>query len=431
MLVACVGSTHSSVTNDYYLVNGYVVNPPESPKYCDVHIADDKIVGICVHPNLGSKTVDVSGKYLIPGLIDGWSYQPDASYAKAYLDYGITSVVSACNTGDRPKDCFENQDAPHVFKIANVFGKDDDGNVYSNDRLLENIDRLKESGAQILDLHYSLNNEQLAYVLAHKDRDLSYVGELGLASYSQAVAEGIDMLIHLERYMLDIAPVEIKEAVAKEPFNTQVMGKYIDFLNNASFTQYSSYFEILAKVPLMPTVSLAYNLADSQVEYQVFWNAYVDFYGLKDVVVPPTSWPIRMVYFANITQHNLSLQFAYKKSKILLGSIAPRIGKLPGIGLWQEMDKVQEFTGKSMAEILAGATTYTAKTLKLKNVGAIAAGFSADILVVKSDPYSYASPDELLKGIEGLYLKGLLINRPRFVNQGLDNIQTQPVRHPI
>lgn len=410
LLVACNGSTNnSSTTNDYYLINGYIVNPPEEPKLCNVHIVNDKIADICTKPNSRSKTIDVAGKYLIPGLIDGWSYQPNKSYANAYLDYGITSVVSACNSLDRSKDCFETENTPHVFKIGNVFGKDEDDNTYSNETLLKNITKLKESGTKVLDLHYSLNNEQLAYILAHKDKDLSYVGEFGFASYTQAVSEGIDMLIHLERYMLDIAPPEIKEAVAKEPFNTLVMAKYLDFLNNAVLTNYSDYFETLAKVPLMPTISLAYNLADSQADYQIFWDNYVKLYELEDVIPPSTNWPTRMVYFTNITQRNLSEQFAQRNSKILLGSIAPRIGKLPGIGLWQEMDKVQEFTPKPLAEILAGATTYTAQTLKLANVGTITKGYYADILIVKQNPYDYATPYELLENIEGLYLKGTLV----------------------
>ena len=87
-------------------------------------IKDDQIewVGKCADkPNIpkGTKIIDASDKYIIPGLFDGFAAINNQSYCNAYLYMGVTNIISV--DGGRRGDFYgEGKPTPNMYRLEGV-----------------------------------------------------------------------------------------------------------------------------------------------------------------------------------------------------------------------------------------------------------------------------------------------------------------------
>ncbi len=206
------------------------------------------------------KIINGKGKYLIPGLTDGFAAINYQSYCNAYLYMGITSIISV--DGGRRGPFFGAGDpGPDIYRLEGV----GDERISDEDMLFQ-IDSLHEQGFKVLLLMYGLTPDQLALALKRADElDMATIGEMGFTTYKEGMDQGLDAFVHTTRYSMDLAPLDMAHAVAEQPFSndlnspkwqyyaflTQVQDNYPLLLEHAENFGNSNTF-------LIPTSSLSY-----------------------------------------------------------------------------------------------------------------------------------------------------------------------------
>ena len=150
---------------------------------------------------VNTRILYATGKYLLPGLIDGFGTLNNQAYANAYLYMGVTTLLEV--DGGRRDDFFAAANpAPNIYHLEGI-GEE----TGSTEVFLAQLDSLHEAGYQVVLLMYGLQPEQLdtlvqrAHVLG-----MNCIGELGHPTYREAMAAGVETFVHFTRYSLELAP---------------------------------------------------------------------------------------------------------------------------------------------------------------------------------------------------------------------------------
>ena len=150
LLVLCVGLAVHSQTVDILIKNGHVIDPKNNiDAIMDVAIVKNKISEIASKISKPAlKTIDATGMYVVPGLIDihGHHYfgtEPDKYLSDSYTALppdgftfraGVTSVVDAGGAGWRNFADFKNQafdnSKTRMFAFLNIVGAGMSGGAY-------------------------------------------------------------------------------------------------------------------------------------------------------------------------------------------------------------------------------------------------------------------------------------------------------------
>jgi hypothetical protein len=175
----------------------------------------------------GARRIDARGKFLIPGLIDGFGALRAQSFADAYLYEGVTTVyvptVLPIGGGDgETKIVRDAQPGPRLFLGAPVTGYSEDGADpsdkpmtdlrlhgvrLSNEQLVARVDRLSREGYRGITISYDVWPDQVDVIVAEaKRRGLATLVEPAFTSYSYAIRAGVDALVHDDHYSLELAP---------------------------------------------------------------------------------------------------------------------------------------------------------------------------------------------------------------------------------
>ncbi|HHS96262.1 MAG TPA: hypothetical protein ENJ45_06690, partial [Phaeodactylibacter sp.] len=123
-------------------------------------------------------TIDATGKYIVPGLFDGFAALNRQSYCNAYLYMGITNIISV--DGGRRGIFFDHcQPAPNIYRLEGV-GLE----PLETDSLLAQIQNYYDKGYRVMLLMYGLYPEQLkAAIQKCKDLSMATIGEMGHSTY--------------------------------------------------------------------------------------------------------------------------------------------------------------------------------------------------------------------------------------------------------
>ncbi len=150
LLVLCVGLAVHSQTVDILIKNGHVIDPKNNiDAIMDVAIVKNKISEVASKISKPAlKTIDATGMYVVPGLIDihGHHYfgtEPDKYLSDSYTALppdgftfraGVTSVVDAGGAGWRNFADFKNQafdnSKTRMFAFLNIVGAGMSGGAY-------------------------------------------------------------------------------------------------------------------------------------------------------------------------------------------------------------------------------------------------------------------------------------------------------------
>ena len=366
-----------------------------------------------------SKIIDATGKYLIPGLIDGFAVINNQSYANAFLYMGITSVIGV--DGGRRGPFFDAANpSPDVYMLESV-GDD----PKSTSEHLADVQVLYDKGYRVILLKYALKPDQVEAVKnkAH-ELGMGCIGELGRTSYKEGIEKGIEVFVHSTRYSLDAVPDDIARAVANEPFSDDLESpkwqyyKYLYSMDLAS-PKLNDHAGVLGKSStfIMPTFSLLY--LDQPFHSNPWEYPVASILNEADINSPADKITGNHTY-DSIVQKNytslaiqvLKIEKKYKEhgAKYLAGSATDVWGTMPGISLHTELEQLSRI-GLSNREVIASATTNFQNAFGWKT-GKIEKGFAANILILNDNPIHNL---EALTNIHAILLNGKLIDREKLL----------------
>jgi hypothetical protein len=378
----------------------------------------------------GARIIDCTGKFLIPGLIDGYAGMNSQAQANANLYMGVTTVVARA---DYQRGFIDSgaQPSPHVYPIDTI-GVTDDWSLLA--RQPEWISKLREGphpaelspqdtarqmvdtaqlGTRVLLLspHLTAANSQWIIARAHETGLVTY-GVFVSTPYRVGIEAGVDALPQMDRYILGVIPDELQRPLTDDPDGSAAITAN-DYSEHVSPTdlRLRNYAQFLAThhAALMPCFSLYYvNLPDHRNLWKEPAAALLDPARMFHASDPATG---EMIYPLSTWEHHLpatgqrwmeedlqkkagltALRFWHINQTIfadfphyLAASGADSMGTMPGISLHTELELLVRL-GLSPREALAAATNNYALQFGWNELGLIAPDRRADILVVDADP---------------------------------------------
>jgi hypothetical protein len=205
-----------------------------------VYIRDGRITAVGPRAALpipkGSRVIDCTGKYLIPGLIDGFAGMNSQGQASANLYMGVTTVVATQDDKRGPIDLHANP-SPHLYLVDSI-GSTDDWSLLINhpewtaklkdppgrsvelnpEDTARQLAATARLGTRVLWLGHDLTAANTQWIIehAHQMGMITY-GEFISTPYRVGIQEGVDALLHMGRYELGVIPDELQQPLGEDP----------------------------------------------------------------------------------------------------------------------------------------------------------------------------------------------------------------------
>jgi Amidohydrolase family len=377
-----------------------------------------------------ARILDCTGKYIIPGLVDGYAGMNSQGQANANLFMGVTTVVARSDFQHGMVD-FNANPRPHLYLVDSV-GTTDNWSLLIGQKewsaklhegahpvelnpqdTARQLHATAKLGTRVLWLGYDLTaaNTQWIITRAHQLGMVTY-GEFISTPYRVAVDDGVDALLHMGRYELGVIPDELQNPLVDDPWDSAASTAY-DYAQSLPPTDdhLRDYAHFLAThhAALIPTFSTYYvrlpghsNLwrepAASELDPSHMFEPSDRFTG--EMVYTLTPWEKHLPSMAQRwmmeSQRKKADLAAMRLWRInttifaagphyLAASGAPVTGAMPGISMHTEMEMLVRL-GLSPREALAAATNNYALQFGWSELGLVAPGRRADILVLDGDP---------------------------------------------
>jgi len=359
----------------------------------------------------GATVRDVSGKFILPGLIDGFAGLNSQAQANAYLYMGVTSIVGV---GDRRRGklYLDGSPSPRIFRLEVVGYR-----LKDSTESLQEVEGLARSGARVLLLYYPLTSERTRQIVEWAlERGLVTIGELGFTRYPEAIEAGVHAFVHTSRYSLELAPAELRLRVAADPFGPP-RTEYYQLLNRLDLDGASmgEYAKVLGagRVGLIPTLSLEYlDLPGHENPWKEPAAAILDPKGIHLPADPTTGKresSSSELFPPGFAETILEIEERYRRAgaKYLAGSGTSAFGTLPGISLHTELELMTRI-GLTPRETLAAATANYGAIFGWREVGQLTPGANADLLILDENP---ALDIRNLKKIRSVVFAGKIVDR--------------------
>jgi len=400
-----------------------------------VFIRDGHILAVGTRATLpipkGSQVIDCTGKYLIPGLIDGFAGMNSQGQASANLYMGVTTVVASSDSRRGHVDLHPSL-GPHLYLLDSI-GSTDDWSLLINrpewaqklkdppgrsvelspDDTARQLADTAKLGTRVLWLGHDLTAANTQWIIEHAHQmGLVTYGEFVSTPYRVAVQAGVDSLLHMSRYELGVIPDELQQPLMDDPEGAASRTAY-GYAERLPPTDYRlrNYAAFLGKnhTALMPTFSLYYLRLPG---HRNLWKEPAaqlldprDLNAPSDPVTGETIYPLPSwtKHLPNYSIHWME-ESARKKADLeasklwaineviyeahphyLAASGAPAFGTMPGISLHTELEMLVRL-GLSPREALAAATNNYAEQFHWTELGQIAPNRRADILILDGDP---------------------------------------------
>jgi len=378
----------------------------------------------------GARVIDCTGKYIIPGLVDGFAGVNSQGQASANLYMGVTTVVASSDELRGHVDMAANP-SPHLYLLDSI-GTTDNWSLLirhpgwaaklkegarpaelSPEDTARQLSEIARMGTRVLFLGQNLRAANTQLIVAHAHQmGLATYGVFASTPYKVGVEAGVDVLLHMGRYELGVIPAELQQPLVENPDGSAASTAY-DYSERlpANDQHLRTYSRFLAThhAALMPTFSLFYLQLP---KHRNLWKepaaSLLDPFHLSrpsdratgELIYPLQPWTRRL---PGSTQRwmeeslrkkadqsaqrlwniNQSIFAAYPH--YLAASGAPAKGTMPGISLHTELEMMVRL-GLSPREALATATNNYSIQFGWNELGQIAPGRRADILVVDGDP---------------------------------------------
>lgn len=351
-----------------------------------------------------AQIIDATGKYIIPGLIDAHAHlQHQLNLARMtgeevlplYLACGVTSLREVGDQVSVQKLIANYAEAhrdscPRIYMCsplidgAQPFHQDIGWGISDPEQVPEFVEDMKEWGVTTLKLYVGTQRPVGQRVIeeAHK-RDLTVTGHLGLYHAQEAVPDGIDCLEHIwsvfdyiipdgprpdgYRSVMDLTTPKAKDLIASIKKHDVAVDPTLTIFRNAL---------------LLTDLEAVYNnpdLAYVPARLRKRWESHRANQGLK-----PETYDLRRKEFEKYQELTGIL---YREGvTILAGTDTAEPFVIPGFSLHEELERLVE-SGLPASAALQSATIHNAAALKQEaNLGNIAAGTLADMVVLSADP---------------------------------------------
>jgi hypothetical protein len=377
-----------------------------------------------------AQVIDCTGKYLIPGLVDGYAGMNSQGQANANLYMGVTTVVVRQDSRHGLID-FAADPKPHLYPIDSV-GTTDNWSLLAgqpgwNSMLREGASPVElnpettarqliatqKLGTRVVFLGHDITavNAQWIIARAHQLGMVTY-GEFIATPYKVGIEDGVDALLHMGRYELGVIPDELQEPLVTDPEGAASRTAY-GYSERLPPTDphWQAYARFIAShhAALLPTFSIYYAQLPA---HENLWREPVTklmnpanmFHptdpatGELDYALP--TWAHHLPMFLQRTMENELRKRADQSAMrlwminqtifdsfphYLAGSGADSMGSMSGISEDTELQLLVRL-GLSPREALAAATNNYSLEFGWHDLGLIAPGRRADILVLDGDP---------------------------------------------
>jgi len=378
----------------------------------------------------GAQVIDCTGKFIVPGLIDGFTGMNSQGQASAHLYMGVTTIV-ASGDGHRGHIDFSANPSPHLYLLDSVGSTDNWSLLMGHDnwtaKLREGarpaelapedtanqISATAHLGTRVLWLGWNITAANTQWIISRaRQMGLVTYGEFISTPYSVGIDAGVDALLHMSRYELGVVPDELQRPLVGDPYGAAATTAY-DYSQHLPPTDshFRNYGHFIAThhAALMPTFSLYYlNLPN----HRNLWkepaasllnpmNMYTPSNrNTGELDYPLASWtrhlPNATVRWMEENQRKKADLTAMRLWRInqtifngaphyLAASGAAVSGTMPGISLHTEMEMLVRI-GLSPREALAAATNNYSIQFGWNELGLVAPGRRADILILDADP---------------------------------------------
>jgi len=400
----------------------------------------------------GARVIDCTGKFLMPGFVDGFTGMSTQGQASAALYMGVTTAVVRSDSM-RGRVDFSLDPAPHLYAIDSVGSTDDFSRLMgqngwtarlrqngrptelSPDETIQQLSDTARLGTRVVFLGHEVTaaNTQAIITHAHQLGMVTY-GEFAATPYEVGIEAGVDALVHMGRYELGVVPDELQRPLTTDPDGSSASTAY-DYAEHLPPTDVHvrRYAKFIAAhhAALMPTFATYFqrlpghrNLWEEPAAGLLDPSHMYDppNRGNGEMTYPLPNWERRLPSTAQrYMEGNLQKkadQSAMRLWKLnqalfmafphyLAASGAPVTGSFSGISLHVELEMLVRL-GLSPREALAAATNNYALQFNWNELGLIAPGRRADILVLDGDPTKNIWNARL---ISTLILEGNVVDR--------------------
>ncbi|MGD0097664.1 MAG: amidohydrolase family protein [Terracidiphilus sp.] len=378
----------------------------------------------------GARVIDCTGKFLIPGLVDGFAGMNSQGQANANLLMGVTTVVAVSDPRRGVVDVAASP-SPHLYLLDSI-GTTDNWSLLakrpqwalklrqgahaaelSPDDTVHQLTDTARMGTRAIWLGHNITaaNAQWIIARAHQMGLVTY-GEFVSTPYTVGVDAGVDVLVHMGRYELGAIPDELQRPLVEDSEGSAATTAY-DYAERLppDDVHLRTYARSLAAhhAALMPTFSVYFALlpehrnlwtepaarlldparvfeptdrATGEIDYPLsYWSRHLPGMAQRYLIEgqrKKAELSALRLWRVNQTLFSASPHY-------LAGSGSPVHASLPGISMHTELELLVRM-GLSAREALAAATNNYSLEFGWNELGQIAPGRRADIVVIDADP---------------------------------------------
>ncbi len=390
-----------------------------------------------------ARTLDCTGTYILPGLVDGFAGLNSQAQANAWLYMGVTTIVGF-QDDRRGILKLDAHPSPHVYPLDLAGVIDDysllislpqwkskikegnDSADLSEQETKAQLAELARRGTRVIYLGRNLTSANTKFIISECHRlGLIIYGEFSSTPYADALKDGVDVLLHMSRYELGLIPSRLQEPLVRDPQGAALAPAYAYLRQldpaDPSIAAYGKQIST-SRAVLMPTLSLSYlQLPNHRNLWKEPAASILDPKSLHQSPDRVTG-EATVKYASDDPRHltteddahfwsiNRALQVAHPIN--LTGSGSPAFGTMPGISMHTELELLVRL-GLTPREALAAATSNYSERFGWHELGLVEAGRRADLLILAADPTVDISNTRKIRSV---ILDGAVLDRAELLN---------------
>jgi imidazolonepropionase-like amidohydrolase len=342
----------------------------------------------------GAQKIDVTGKYIIPGLWDMHAHYEQVEWGPIYLAAGVTTVRDVGNEYDfitQVRDAVNSGKAlgPHMLLAGIVDG---DGpyaigitRVNNADEAQKWVTKYHDSDFQQIKIYSSVKPDNVKAICADAHKvGMTVTGHIpnGMNAY-EGVEDGMDMINHLH-YITDLLmpkDLDMKKATRQQRMEAMASATVDSEEGRKAVAFFKEHGTVID--PTLALFELQFRPASEppeQMEPGIARVAPELREPLTSGGMPPEMAPIGQKIF----QHSLELLEALHKAGVPI--VVGTDQTVPGFSVYREIELYAQ-AGFTPIEALQAATIVSARAMKVDaDSGSVEVGKRADLDVLDANP---------------------------------------------